>query len=166
MAGRQKVSFSLESGTQSNLWTSGTGRTVDETCRYDSDLRRTWRSYSTASLSGHRVSPSPCASCTTNVVSTASRLQRPYIRRRCTPIHWEYLGSGPPCYYALSLISAILWGANNSIDTTDKAMLWAGGKQTITENTCRNSKLESIKITWYSWTYQAPYIWTSEFWPF
>ena len=35
----------------------------------------------------------------------------------------------PPRYYVLSLISAILRGANTSIDTTDKDRSREGGKQ-------------------------------------
>ena len=44
-----------------------------------------------------------------------------------------FLDPGASCCYVLRIISAILYGDNSSIDTTDKARAGGGGQWTCTE---------------------------------
>ena len=66
-----------------------------------------------------------------------------------SPSLWEMiiLGSGTPSCQVLALIFAILWGANTSIDTTDKARGREGGKQLSTDNIYLDDHLEVRNLT-------------------
>ena len=110
----------IRSGTQINVSKHSfeiiTQHTSACICKYSYDQSNNWQ-YKIA-LSSHGFASPPFLDCL------------------------QFSDPGPPRCHVLALISAILWGANTSIDTTGKARDREGGKQLSTDELYLNNHLE------------------------